>query len=206
MTFSNTNYYFLIFCFDFWEKTAQPNLIIDLFKIVPFLFEAPENTKNLTKGVSLSRSADNHCMPTHNPLEEYHWLIRHSCLMLQTIVWDTLLFITGFLYLNTKYFNHCLCLPKAELNTKNETKRPLVNGCLVRFLVFNSITHVVKNNGMKRGPFRALHSFLRQMEHILMVMSNLVEHQKRNQPAFERWPVGFVFGVQHGPYAVSWTD
>ena len=28
--------------------------------------------------------------------------------------------------------NQCLCLPKAELNTKNSTK----------FLVFNSITHV----------------------------------------------------------------
>ena len=40
--------------------------------------------------------------------------------------------------------NQCLCLPKAELNTKNETKRPLFNGRLVSFLVFNSITHVGK--------------------------------------------------------------
>ena len=37
-----------------------------------------------------------------------------------------------------------MCLPKAELNTKNETKRPLFNGRLVSFLVFNSITHVGK--------------------------------------------------------------
>ena len=37
--------------------------------------------------------------------------------------------------------NQCLCLPKAELNTKNSTKRQLC--CrLVEFLVFNSITHV----------------------------------------------------------------
>ena len=41
-------------------------------------------------------------------------------------------------------FKECLCLPKAELNTKNETKRPLFNGRLVSFLVFNSITHVGK--------------------------------------------------------------
>ena len=37
-----------------------------------------------------------------------------------------------------------LCLPKAELNTKNETKRQLFNGRLVSFLVFNSITHIGK--------------------------------------------------------------
>ena len=41
-------------------------------------------------------------------------------------------------------FTQCLCLPKSELNTKNETTRPLVNGWLVLFLVFNSITHVGK--------------------------------------------------------------
>ena len=38
-------------------------------------------------------------------------------------------------------YNQCRCLPKAELNTKNSTKRQLC--CrLVEFLVFNSITHV----------------------------------------------------------------
>ena len=34
----------------------------------------------------------------------------------------------------------CLCLPKAELNTKNETKRPLLNGRLVSILVLNAVT------------------------------------------------------------------
>ena len=34
-----------------------------------------------------------------------------------------------------------LCLPKAELNTKNETKRPVLIGWLDSFVVFNSITH-----------------------------------------------------------------
>ena len=34
--------------------------------------------------------------------------------------------------------NQCLCLAKAELNTKNSTKRQLCC-CLVEFLVFNSI-------------------------------------------------------------------
>ena len=37
--------------------------------------------------------------------------------------------------------NQCLCLPKAELNTKNSIRWQLC--ChLVEFLVFNSITHV----------------------------------------------------------------
>ena len=29
-------------------------------------------------------------------------------------------------------------------------------------------------------------------------LSNRVKHQKRNQPAIEKWPFGFVFGVQLG--------
>ena len=29
-------------------------------------------------------------------------------------------------------------------------------------------------------------------------MSNRIEHQKQNQPAIEKWPFGFVFGVQLG--------
>ena len=38
--------------------------------------------------------------------------------------------------------NQCLCLPKAELNTKNSTKRQLC--CrLVEFLVFNSIGQLI---------------------------------------------------------------
>ena len=45
---------------------------------------------------------------------------------------------------------------------------------------------------------RNLHGFLRQMEHFLTDMSNRVEHQKQNQPAIEKWPFGFVFGVQLG--------
>ena len=49
---------------------------------------------------------------------------------------------------NVICINQCLCLPKAELNTKNTTKRPRegvvwlsgpVRGRLVEFLVFNSI-------------------------------------------------------------------
>ena len=39
-------------------------------------------------------------------------------------------------------YNQCLCLPKAELNTKNSTKRQLC--CrLVEFLVFNSIGQLI---------------------------------------------------------------
>ena len=34
------------------------------------------------------------------------------------------------------------------------------------------------------------------MEHFLTDMSNRVEHQKQNQPAIKKWPLGFVFGVQ----------
>ena len=33
------------------------------------------------------------------------------------------------------------------------------------------------------------------MTHFLTDMSNRVEHQKRNQPAIERWPSDFVFRV-----------
>ena len=36
------------------------------------------------------------------------------------------------------------------------------------------------------------------MEHFLTDMCNRVEHQKRNQTAIEKWPFGFVFGVQVG--------
>ena len=40
--------------------------------------------------------------------------------------------------------NLCLFLPKAELNTKNSTRWQLC--CyVVEFLVFNSISHVIKN-------------------------------------------------------------
>ena len=43
--------------------------------------------------------------------------------------------------------NQCLCLPKAELNTKNSTKRQLC--CrLVEFMVFNSI-HWKKSDSPK---------------------------------------------------------
>ena len=34
------------------------------------------------------------------------------------------------------------------------------------------------------------------MEHCVTHMSNQVEPQKRNQPAIEKWPFGFIFGVQ----------
>ena len=74
--------------------------------------------------------------------------------------------------------NHFLSLPKAELDTKNKTKRPLLNSRLVPFFVLKSITHVVKNNCMERGPCRAIRSFLHQMEHFSVDISNRVEHQK----------------------------
>ena len=35
--------------------------------------------------------------------------------------------------------NKCLCMPKAELNTKNKPKRPTLYGRLGSFLVFNSV-------------------------------------------------------------------
>ena len=44
----------------------------------------------------------------------------------------------------------------------------------------------------------AVHGFPRQMEHFLTDMYIRVEHQKRNQPTIEKWPFGFVFGVQLG--------
>ena len=46
--------------------------------------------------------------------------------------------------------------------------------------------------------FSGIHGFSRQMGHFLTDMSNRVEHQKQNQPAIEKWPFGFVFGVQLG--------
>ena len=46
--------------------------------------------------------------------------------------------------------------------------------------------------------FPPLQPSQRQMEHFLTDMSNRVEHQKQNQPAIEKWPFGFVFGVQLG--------
>ena len=49
--------------------------------------------------------------------------------------------------------NQCLCLPKAELNTKNEPKRPPLCGRLGSFLVFNSV-HQKKKRGVP-GTCRA---------------------------------------------------
>ena len=42
-------------------------------------------------------------------------------------------------YFNVLDINQCMCLPKAELNTKNEPKRPPLCGRLGSFLVFNSV-------------------------------------------------------------------
>ena len=50
----------------------------------------------------------------------------------------------------------------------------------------------------KNSPKIRLQPFRRQMKHFLTDMSNRVEHQKQNQPAIEKWPFGFVFGVQLG--------
>ena len=50
----------------------------------------------------------------------------------------------------------------------------------------------------KGGILGYIHGLFRQMTHFLTDMSNRVEHQKRNQPAIEKWPFGFVFGVQLG--------
>ena len=44
----------------------------------------------------------------------------------------------------------------------------------------------------------SLHGFPRWPDHFFSGMSNRVEHQKQNQPAIEKWPFGFVFGVQLG--------
>ena len=44
----------------------------------------------------------------------------------------------------------------------------------------------------------SLHGFPRQPDHFFSGMSNRVEHQKQNQPAIEKWPFGFVFGIQLG--------
>ena len=48
------------------------------------------------------------------------------------------------------------------------------------------------------SPFDPVSPFRRQAGHFFPDMSNRVEHQKRNQPAIEKWPFGFVFGVQLG--------
>ena len=56
---------------------------------------------------------------------------------------DLLLLIHNF-FANDEVIgsSQCLCLPKAELNTKNSTKRQLC--CrLVEFLVFNSIGQLI---------------------------------------------------------------
>ena len=50
----------------------------------------------------------------------------------------------------------------------------------------------------KNSPFEAVSPFWRQAGHVFPDMSSRVEPQKRNQPAIEKWPFGFVFGVQLG--------
>ena len=44
-------------------------------------------------------------------------------------------------YLQLLLYLKYLYLPQALMNTKNETKQPLVNVRLFSYLVFNSITH-----------------------------------------------------------------
>ena len=51
---------------------------------------------------------------------------------------------------------------------------------------------------MERVSIGPLHGFPRKPVHFFSGMSNRVEHQKQNQPAIEKWPFGFVFGVQLG--------
>ena len=48
----------------------------------------------------------------------------------------------------------------------------------------------------QNSPLEPVFPFRRQAGHFFPDMSNRVEHQKRNQPAIEKWPFGFVFGVQ----------
>ena len=74
--------------------------------------------------------------------------------------------------------NQCLCLPKAELNTKNSTKRQLC--CrLVEFLVFNSICQliIVPSDGVNRGD---LHK-------IFLILSG-----RRHVPLFKGYYVGII--------------
>ena len=64
---------------------------------------------------------------------------------------------------------------------------PQNRGRFVSFLFFNS---AFGSTGTGLQPFQ------RQMEHFLTDMSNRVELQKRNQLAIEKWPFGFILGVQ----------
>ena len=45
------------------------------------------------------------------------------------------------------WINQCLCMPKAELNTKISTRWQLCR-YLVEFLVFNSTTHAEERRGL----------------------------------------------------------
>ena len=96
------------------------------------------------------------------------------------------------------------------MNTKNETKRPqwpfgFVFDVQLGLLQTRALIKTKKNKLLqveqlwdKCGAMTAVHGLLRQVEHFLTDMINRVEHQKRNQPAIEKWPFGFVFGVQLG--------
>ena len=64
--------------------------------------------------------------------------LSHNCSKCSSFV-PEMFYLQLFILLG---FYQCPCLPKAGLNTKNKTKRPLLNGQLVLFLVSNSITDV----------------------------------------------------------------
>ena len=51
---------------------------------------------------------------------------------------------------------------------------------------------------LQGDSLRGIHGLLHQVEHFLTDMSNRVELSKRNQPTIQKWPLGFVFGVQLG--------
>ena len=88
---------------------------------------------------------------THALVNTYHMILihRHRHVIYLSIHWIDRWWMTWNEY-DVIGINQCLCLPKAELNTKNSTRRQLC--CLlVEFLVFNSITHVIKKRGVDRS-------------------------------------------------------
>ena len=58
---------------------------------------------------------------------------------------------------------------------------------------------LVSSGWLKMGGWWVgIHGLSRQMRYFVTEMSNRAVHQKQNQPATEKWPFGFVFGVQLG--------
>ena len=97
--------------------------------------------------------------------------------------------------------NNLVCMAKAKFNTKNETKRQLLDSSLVLFLGLTRLLMSVKKYSTWRSePYRGLFWFsIFDIRDPDTELENRDDHQKQDK-------MGFVSGVHIGPLAATCTS